>query len=194
MAHFSGNPTWVDWPQTTTQMTSARMENLELAVDALRDTPIVSAHLGTAIAGITGNAYFGLRTNMTVDLDPFTMWSGAGGANLYQVSVPSFWGGRYHIYWSTWITGQAGGTSTLAMLLRNCPFTTIDANLVSYQVDRAQSFGTPTTLNATLPLIAGETLSFAAYIFQAGTFGMAATVAGAPLVQTRIVVRWVGPT
>jgi hypothetical protein len=35
MAHLSGNPTWVDWPATTTMYTAAKSEAVENALDAL---------------------------------------------------------------------------------------------------------------------------------------------------------------
>ena len=191
MAHFSGNAAWVDSPSTATLISAARLENLELAADRLRTTPAVETYLSTGYTALPGNTLLGMRNQMTVAVDPFGMWSGGGGTNLYLVTIPAGWGGRYQVEWSQFFFNVGVGILTEALVLRNCPASTVNANLFVYTADRAHSYGVPTTVHTELVLAAGDTLSFAIFVFQAGAFDLTTSMAGT-IFRTHVAVSWIG--
>lgn len=198
----SGNPTWQDYPNTSTLVTAASLEAMEGVLDTVpgkapRSFPVCESRL-TADFGsnaFAGNTYYSMRSQMAPPsgMDPFGMWSLQSGTNgRYVMTVPSGWAGRYDIDWTIYSSGVT--SSLLANILLNCPSTTADTGIAGSIAAREGGFGVPTTCSTSIVLAAGDTIAFAVYAQQNGsvTWTMLATLPGT-IARSKVVMRYRGP-
>lgn len=198
MAHTaSGNATWQDYPSTATLITASSLESIENALDNApkAPVPVCEARLTANYTALPGNTWLGMRGQMSATVDPYSMFANsAPGTNLITMAAPVGWPGRYHVFWQFAHDGTVGTSTTIGVVLLNCPPATVNGTtMASYTELRSQSTGYHPACMGEVVLAEGGTVSFAAHVVQAGTWNMQ-VVSSTVAVRTRAILRYVGPS
>lgn len=186
----TGNPTWQDYPNTSTPVTAAALEAMEGVLDRAAG-PVCESWLTTEYLNLPGNSYLGMRGQMEppAGRDPFGMWAKpSGGDTMYDMTVPSGWAGRYEIDWQIF-ADRVAYNPVIAIVLLNAP--PIQVNIAPYIAGRGVQPGMGyCRLSAVLS--AGDRIALGVYVVQTGAWDMKTVLPGTT-VRTKSVMRYVGP-
>jgi hypothetical protein len=124
MTHATGNGTWKDFPDTTTKVTAARLENTEAACDRLyaseyagvsRTRPAVFRAYRPTNWPVFGDVW--VTTGWTVTHDTESRWTVPGGTTPSYYTIP--YSGRVWDLYFKWqfsgITGNNAGAAKISI-------------------------------------------------------------------------------
>jgi hypothetical protein len=207
MAHASGNPTWADWPSTTTQVTATTLENEENAIDRLttemfgapgRTAPYRCTVVYTASFGISGSDVFASAPgNWAAFSDPDGLFnntsSGGGAVNFARIAIPVT---GYWILEGLTVGATTANTQAVATISAGTGTTvpTVAANGVV--MDQRSFVGaTNITLNPHIRahLTAGMYVYWSNWASASNTWTLWGTLPNTPF-RTQITVKWDGLT
>lgn len=193
----SGNPTWRDFPNTSTPVTADSLEAIEGAVDTLAgkaSPPCCEVRLTADYASLPGNSYLAMRGQMAAPagMDPYGMLTKAAGVDIpYQLVVPSGWAGRYELAWHVFASGTAYNPFVAVGLL-NMPDNIPNTGIAPYIAMRGVGNGMG-DCRASAVLGVGDKIALGVYVVQAAAWNMTTVLTGA-MVRTKAVFRYIGPT
>jgi len=192
MTHATGNGTWKDFPDTTTKVTAARLENTEAAFDRLYSSEyagttrtkraLFRAHRTTNWT-ISGDTW--VTTGWTVTYDTDSKWVVPGGATASYYLIP-YSGRVWDLYFKfafTGISGNNAGAAKIALAADVFQSIGSDSRFVINGETNVRAF------RPSVPLTAGDKIYFGAWCSTALT--VPPVLFGA--VVPEIVVRDVGP-
>lgn len=140
MAHRSGNPTWVDYPSTSTLVSAARLENIENAIDTPGALDYVSLSLSSAqsiTSSVVTNVLWTSEAedaagyhDLVTNTDRITVPTGRGGLFLVVFN------GAFAINGSGQRSAQIkkNGATTLVDVLVNTNSTAFQSNILTTAV------------------------------------------------------------
>jgi len=192
MTHATGNGTWKDYPDTTTKVTAARLENAETSFDRL----YTSEYAGTARIkravfrayrptnwAISGDTW--VSSGWTVTHDTDSKWTVPGGTTASYYTIP-YSGRVWDLFFKFQFSGITGNNIGAGKI--NIGTASVAQSIAS---DSRFVIGGETNVmvwRPSVPLTAGDKLYFAGWCSTPCT---AATQYGG--VVSEIIVRDVGP-
>jgi|SRR4051812_31168845 hypothetical protein len=118
MTHATGNPVWKDYPDTSTIVSAAKLNNTETVLDNLhtseyggntRTRPALFRAFYNGSIAVNGDYY--ITTGWTIDIDTDSGWTVPGGATPSYYTIP--YGGRFWDLLISFGTATTGANSAM---------------------------------------------------------------------------------
>lgn len=172
MAHASGNPTWVDYPDLSTMVSAAALERVEALLDRLTNPPVFSAYqtvkqtlANGAIAGITFD-------QEVIDThnghDPVT--------NRGRYTIPAGWSGTYVIRAQVMIQNYTG--RRVVWVYKNGAATPGGLSIMSPSTTSIPGNQSSSMAMTVIPAAAGDYIEVMAYQDSGGALDTTVAAAG----------------
>lgn len=193
----TGNPTWQDFPNTSTPISAASLEAMENLLDTVgakapRSVPWCEVRL-TANAGTAAITDLFAQGNWTPPAggDQFGMVKVPPGSGTYTyIQAPAGWTGRYLFRYHSTTQGMGSGGTHVAMITRNGVAAVDSIGRTLNTVGSAGADG------ATVDVFAEVTLTGSDRVYWGNWTSVATTIPAVPSglgVPTAMFARYLGP-